>query len=284
MQMIAVAMYIDLENLPKGVDFDLLMNHAQGEDTQHIYAVKAAYGSAAALSKTYRQQLLDHNFLIVDTPHVTKRKNRADLIISIDAFERLLLNRPATDRYVFVTSDSDFSVVMDKLRAYGKQVWLVCRKADQAMKILARCCDRMLSIEDFIPPPPPPPPKSDPEKDRQAQRLFKQALRQIGTGGLPVGLSAVGVQMRKIDKEFDFKGTSFKRLTGLTTHFESAGVVRLGHSAKGVKQIEDVDDSQLEIEGLEPCSAMSSQTGAMVTANEFVESNVQNSGNGSVKR
>ncbi len=38
MQMIAVAMYIDLENLPKGVDFDLLMNHAQPEDTQHVSA------------------------------------------------------------------------------------------------------------------------------------------------------------------------------------------------------------------------------------------------------
>jgi hypothetical protein len=221
--------------------------------------------------------------LIVDTPHIAKKKNRADLIISIDAFERLLLNRPAIDRYVFVTSDSDFSVVMDKLRAYGKQVWLVCRKADQAKKILARCCDRMLSIEDFIPPPPPPPPRTDPAKDRQAKRLFKQALRQIGTDGLPIGLSAVGVQMRKIDKDFDFKGTSFKRLTGLTTHFEIAGLVRLGHDAKGVMQIEDVDDSRLEIEGIEPGNKMSLQTAAMATTNEIVKSNIRNSGNGNVE-
>ena len=129
-------MYIDLENLPKGVDFDLLMERAASDTTKYVYAVKAAYGSAVALPKQYRQQLLDHNFQIVDTPHIAKKKNRADLIISIDAFERLHLNRPSIDRYVFVTSDSDFSVIMDKLRIYGKQVWMICRKADQAKKIL----------------------------------------------------------------------------------------------------------------------------------------------------
>jgi hypothetical protein len=248
METTALAMYIDLENLPKGVDFDLLMEQAASDTAKYVYAVKAAYGSAVALPKQYRQQLLDHNFQIVDTPHIAKKKNRADLIISIDAFERLHLNRPSIDRYVFVTSDSDFSVIMDKLRIYGKQVWMVCRKADQAKKILSRCCDQMLSIEDFIPPPPLPAPKVDVEKDRLAERLFKEALRQIGTGNLPVGLSTVGTQMKKIHQGFDFKSTRFKRLTDLTVHFENAGVVRLGTNAKGLTQIEDVDDAKLEDE------------------------------------
>jgi len=249
MSSIAVAMYLDLENLPAGVDFDLLLNQFGSHEARCLYAVKAAYGSTTSLAKGYRQQLLDHNFLIVDTPHIARKKNRADLIISIDAFERLLVGRPAIDRFVFVTSDSDFSVIMDKLRAYGKEVWLVCRKADHANKSLANSCDRMLWVEDFIPPPPPPPPKASSEKDQVAQRLFKQVLREIGTSGLPIGLSTIGSQMRKIDKHFDFKGTSFKQLTVLAVHFEKAGVVRLGRSAKGMAQIEDVDDSQLGIEG-----------------------------------
>jgi hypothetical protein len=175
-QVISVAMYIDLENLPKNVNLDLLMDLAHDDGTQYSYALKAAYGNTASLCKGYRQQLLDHNFLIVDTPHVAQKKNRADLIISIDAFERALLNRPAIDRYVFVTSDSDFSVVMDKLRAYGKQVWLVCRKNDQARKILASCCDGMRSIEDFIPSPPPPLPPRPKKAPKQApEKAPKQA-------------------------------------------------------------------------------------------------------------
>jgi hypothetical protein len=258
-----LAMYVDLENLPKGVDFDRLMERAAGGTTKHVYAVKAAYGSAAALSKQYREQLLDHNFLIVDTPHVANKKNRADLMISVDAFERFHINLPSIDRFVFVTSDSDFSVIMDKLRIYGKQVWMVCRKTDQAKKILSCCCDRILSVEDFIPPPPVPPPASSPkpplpatpppkppkidvEKDRLAERLFKEALYHIGSGNLPVGLSAVGMQMRKLHQGFDFKRTRFKKLTALAVHFENTGVVRLTNNARGPIQIVDVDDSNLD--------------------------------------
>ena len=241
METTALAVYIDLENLPAGVDFDRLMDMITSETARHVYGVKAVYGSVAALPKPYRQQLVDHNFQIVDTPHIVAKKNRADLMISIDAFERFHLNSPPIDRYVFVTSDSDFSVIMDKLRGYGKQVWMVGPRADQAKKILAHCCDLLLSIEDFIPPAPPPPPPAptyDVEKDRLAQRLFKQALRQLGTGSLPVGLSTLSMQMRKLHQGFDFKRTRFKRLTDLTVFFQSAGVVRLGTNAKGSTQIE----------------------------------------------
>ena len=91
----ALAIYIDLENLPKRVDFDRMMDMAASETTKHVFAVKAAYGSANALPKQYRQQLIDHNFQIVDRPHIVNKKNRADLMISIDAFERLHLNCPA---------------------------------------------------------------------------------------------------------------------------------------------------------------------------------------------
>jgi hypothetical protein len=247
-QTIAIAMYLDFENLPKRVDFSSLMSRTQSGGAPCVFSVKAAFGSVTSLPKGYRQQLRDNNFLIVDTPHVAKKKNRADLLISIDAFERLLLGRPAIDRFVFVTSDSDFSVIMDKVRAYGKEAWLVCRKADQAKKILGRSCDRMLVIEDFLRPLLPQRRTVDPERDLLANRLFKQVLRKIGMSRLPVDLSVVGGQMREIDSSFNFKETSFKQLTKLAAHFEKAGMLRLGYHDNGVTKIEDMDDLQLEIE------------------------------------
>jgi hypothetical protein len=240
-----------------------LMEHAACEGTEYFYAVKSAYGSAAAVSKAYRQQLLDHNFQIVDTPHVADRKNRADLLISVDAFERLHIGSPPIDRYIFVTGDSDFSVIMDRLRAYGKQVWLICPKADRTKRILARCCDRMLFIESFVPPQPaaaaapapprPRPPSSanlDPAKHQLAKQLFQRVLRQIGPGGLPIGLPTVGMHMKNLHPGFDFRQSGFKRLTDLATHFEKAGLIRLGVTAKGMRQVEDMDDSWLEIDAL----------------------------------
>ena len=54
METTALAVYIDLENLPLGVDFDRLMDMAASETARHVFAVKAVYGSAAALPKQYR--------------------------------------------------------------------------------------------------------------------------------------------------------------------------------------------------------------------------------------
>lgn len=77
-------------------------------------------------------------------------KNRADLILSVEAFESLFLNNPDISLYVFITSDTDFTVVMDKLRKYGKNVMLVTRKQDKEKMVFVSCCDRILSIEDYF--------------------------------------------------------------------------------------------------------------------------------------
>jgi hypothetical protein len=68
--------------------------------------------------------------------------------------------------------------------------------------------------------------------------------------------------------DFDFKGTRFKRLSGLTADFEKAGVVRLGRNAKGVTQIEDVDDSQLGIEDHVPSKSGSRASVTLMAADE----------------
>ena len=140
---------------------------------------------------------------------------------------------------------------MDKLRGYGKEVWMIGPRADQAKRLLARCCDLLLCIEDFIPPAPPPPhpaPTYDVEKDRSVQRLFQQALRELAENGLPVDISAIGTRMRKLQKSFDLKRTRFKRLTDLAIFLEHEGVVRLGTNAQGARQIEIVADSKVENE------------------------------------
>ena len=245
----ALAVYIDLENLPAGVDFDRLMDMAASETASHVFALKAAYGSVAALPKRYRQQLVDHNFQLVNTPHIAQKKNRADLMISVNALDRFHLNNPPIDRYVFVTRDSDFSVIMDKLRSHGKEVWMIGPRADQAKRLLARCCNLLLSIEDFIPPPPPPPaPAYNVEKDRLVQQLFKESLRQIGPGGLPINISLLSMQMRKTQRGFELKRTRFKRFTDLVVFFQDAGVLRLGTNATGDMRIEHIDASKLDDE------------------------------------
>jgi len=122
---------------------------------------------------------------------------------------------------------------------------VICRKADRAKDILGRCCDKMLAVEDFIAPPPPPAPAIDAVKTERAKRLFQQALVQIGSENLPISLSTLGVHMRKLDQEFDFKQTGFKRLSDISAHFQALGIVQVGTSTKGISQIVSVDGDQL---------------------------------------
>lgn len=247
-----LALYIDLENLPADLDVDALMQSISMEDPHGlncIYAVKAAYGSAEVVPKELKNKLRDNNFHIVDTPHISKKKNRADLIISVDAFERLYLNNPSINRFIFVTSDSDFSVVMDKLRAYGKQVWLVCRKSDEAKSILAKSCDNMLLIEDFSASTVSRPERA--ENDEAARSLLSEALSYVDPNQLPVKFSTLAGKMKQIDPSFDIKTTSYKKFKTLVSKFEKQGRVTVGTDEDGYPQIVDIEYSEPE-ESVEP--------------------------------
>src|SRR4030066_415499 len=153
MEQMFLAIFIDLNNSPSKIKLERLMNVlilSEQSNYNFIFAVKSAYGVLHSVSPEFRTELRDYNFSILETPRIGLKKNRADLFISIDAFETLYVNNPGIDRYIFVTSDSDFTVVMDKLRKYGKEVWLVCRTADET-KQLDRSFDvRHTSYKRFI--------------------------------------------------------------------------------------------------------------------------------------
>lgn len=241
MERCVIALYVDLENLPKDLDLESLMRTLVMEEPDaesSVFAVKAAFGSADVVPKSTRDQLRDNNFHIVDTPHVAQKKNRADLIISIDAFEKLYLDNPAISRFVFVTSDSDFSVIMDRLRAYGKEVWLICRKTDEAKAVLSHSCDNMLLLEDFTKTKTTVSERQD--VDKKAEALFLEALGFVDADRLPVKLAVVGHKMKLSDRSFDIKATSFKKLATLAAKFEEQGIIKIGMDEDNLPQIEDL--------------------------------------------
>lgn len=151
---IPIAIYFDLENIDKSFNVEKLMDSIS-ENLKDIgspnFAIKLACGDKAAIDK-FEEQLKDLNFTIQDTPHVAKSnlKNRADLILSLSAFENFYLNTPEIKLYIFITSDSDFTVIADILRKYGKDVWLVTKKEYSEKKLFSSCADKILAIENFF--------------------------------------------------------------------------------------------------------------------------------------
>jgi uncharacterized LabA/DUF88 family protein len=263
MEKIFLAIFIDIENIPSKLNLEVLMNSlilSEQSNYNFVFAHKATYGALNSISSELKTQLRDYNFSMQEKPHIGSKKNRADLFISIDAFETLYVNNPKIDRYIFVTSDSDFTVVMDKLRKYGKEVWLVCRKDDEERQILAKSCDKMLFLEDFY--------QSDSfsgldekakreyieDNDKKARELFKEVLSSIDLERLPYNISVINDRMKQLDKSFDIKYTSYKRFGELARYFEKSGIIRVDDQKLGFPTLIDIDLSRIEQENLSALS------------------------------
>jgi len=155
MNTISIAIYLDVENITGNISIEDLMDDIRlkvtnefGNVDKTVFALKKAIGDSKTL-KRFRNQLNDLNFIIQDTPHVVKKKNRADLIISVDALEKLHVDNPSFDLFVFLTSDSDYSIVMNTLRKYNKQVWLVATDEDSQRNIFKSSTDKILIVNDY---------------------------------------------------------------------------------------------------------------------------------------
>lgn len=235
-QMYNIAVYVDMENVAS-TDFALedLMSALLRADDDHncIFVIKAAYGNQTNGKKTLKEQLIDHNFTLIDTPKIGAEKNRADLFISLDAFETLYLGNPKIDRYCFLTSDSDFTVIGDRLRKYGKEVWLVCRRRDKDRAILAKAFDTLLFLEDFA--------RTQIKTfDDAIENLFVKALRNIDRNKLPVNVSTANNKMKEIDPSFDVSRTAYKNFMPLVKEMASRGHLRFTTSPSGENRITDI--------------------------------------------
>lgn len=262
-----IAVYIDLENVAGILDLDkMLQDIILEEDSEapeeYVFAVKFACGNTNSISKL-REQLINHNFDIREAPHISEKKNRADLIISLDAFEKLYLDKPSIDRFVFVTSDSDFSVIMDILRKYGKEVWLITKEVDAQRPIFTSCTDNIMALpqtkrsipekakrtspaKDKAPKKEGPAPMKEDEgplpKDHIAVSLFRKVLLSLNPSEEHL-LNPIANKMRQLDKSFKIKNTGYKKMTTLARELEKKGWYKTKRDADGHLMIIDLDVS-----------------------------------------
>ncbi len=263
-----IAVYIDLENVAGLLDLDkvlqdIILEEDKEAPEEYVFAVKFACGQTNSISKL-REQLINHNFDIREAPHISGKKNRADLIISLDAFEKLYLDKPSIDRFVFVTRDSDFSVIMDILRKYGKEVWLITQAGDAQRPIFTSCTDNIIVLPQPVKPvpkkqkkgaklreegqgPAEKKPQRDEEdggaKDRTAEELFKRVIISLDPSE-EHPLTAIANKMRQLDKSFKIKNTSYKKMTTLAKEFERKGWFKTIKNKDGHLMIIDLEISR----------------------------------------
>ena len=237
-----IAIYFDLENVDPKLDIGILLDSISlniEEEVQAVFAIKLACGRTEAIS-SFRDQLRDSNFDIREAPQVSKGnlKNRADLILSIEAFETLVHNKPEIDLYVFITSDTDFTVVMDKLRKYGKSVWLVTRNNVMNNKLFSTSSDLILSIEDnFIKE------TKDIKTDSSKKTLAIDGFSKEHVEGILKVLesfekdkwhpyTSFGSKLKNLYKDFTYKGKKQNSQSKLFEYLKEKGILDLDKKGK----------------------------------------------------
>lgn len=262
-----IAVYIDLENVAGILDLDvmiqdIILEESNKDSEDYIFAVKFACGNTNSITKL-RDQLNNYNFDIREAPHVTGKKNRADLIISLNAFEKLYLEKPSIDRFVFVTRDSDFSVIMDILRKYGKEVWLITQEGDEHRPIFRNCTDNIIviprkkplsqKVKPIVPKQKPTVAKininshknnneiiKEDTKDKIAKELFMKVLVRLDPSEKHL-LNGIANKMRQLDKSFKIRNTNYKKMATLAKEFENKGWLKTKKNKDGHLMITDLE-------------------------------------------
>ena len=245
---ILIAIYFDLENINKKLNINSLLDNISleiEEERQAVFAIKLACGNTDSIGN-FRPQLRDNNFEIREAPHVSEKniKNRADLILSMEAFETLVFNKPEIELYVFITSDTDFTVVMDKLRKYGKKVWLVTSDNTFSNKLFSNSSDKILNLNNSL--------SETEEENKKEQQIHKINIKGFSKehqkGIIQVlesfekdiwyPYSKFGTKIKNLFKDFSYKGKEYNSQTKLFKYLADKKII-------DIKKEENIDSFKL---------------------------------------
>lgn len=134
-----VALFIDADNAPaKKIDFIITELATYGS-----VMVRKAYGNwKEDRLKSWESVLLDYAIAPVQQFDYTKGKNATDMAMTIDVMD--LLSQGKIDVFCIVSSDSDFTPLVMRVKMEGKQV--IGFGEQKAPKSLVAACNKFLYL------------------------------------------------------------------------------------------------------------------------------------------
>lgn len=144
------ALMIDFDNVTLGIRSDLTkeLKHLLNSD---IIKGKVAVSRAYADWRRYHQYIVPLSESSIDLIFApafgTNKKNATDIRLAIDAME-LVFTRPEIGTFILLSGDSDFSMLVIKLKEYGKYVIGVGIR-ESASDLLIQNCDEYYSYSDL---------------------------------------------------------------------------------------------------------------------------------------
>ncbi len=188
---LTIAVFVDYDNIEIGLkstlrrDFDVSIPLDALKERGDIVA-KFAYANWGRQESAARQMAENAVQMVQRLPSPRGDKNGGDINLALDALEMAFTHRHV-NAFAIVSGDSDFIPLVNKLKEYGKTVFVVGGKAFTST-ILQQNCHEFISYESLLPDKPEPIPfeqrePRDGRGERRDRRDREAAAPAAGTNG-----------------------------------------------------------------------------------------------------
>ena len=238
------ALLIDFDNVTLGVrsEFTKELRTLLNSD---IIRGKVAVQRAYADWRRYPQYIVPLSESSIDLIFApafgSVKKNATDIRLAIDAME-LVFTRPEIGTFILLSGDSDFSMLVIKLKEYGKYVIGVGIR-ESASDILIQNCDEYYSYSDLAGLTK----EADtPSTQRDPWELVKEAAAQMHRNGDVMRSDRLKQVMQQIDANFDERNAGYNRFSKFV--IEAAN--------KGLIKVHKLDNGQFEVSPAQGAAAV----------------------------
>jgi len=249
-----IAVFVDYDNIEIGVkstlqrEFDVSLALNALKERGDVVA-KFAYANWARQEGATRQMAENAVQMVQRVPSPRGDKNAADINLALDALE-MAFTHDHVSAFAIVSGDSDFIPLVNKLKEYGKTVFVLGGKAFTST-ILQQNCHEFISYESMLDEPHQ---QHRPQRQQQAQQrparrrpapldtaqampLVERALQVVERRGLRPQLGLLKSTMLQLDAAFSEKAYGAGSFSDFVEKLKVAGYVEVSGS-EGRKFIE----------------------------------------------
>lgn len=235
-----IAVFVDYDNIEIGVkstlqrEFDVSLALNALKERGDIVA-KFAYANWGRQEGATRQMASNAVQMVQRVPSPRGDKNAADINLALDALE-MAFTHDHINAFAIVSGDSDFIPLVNKLREYGKTVFVVGGKAFTST-ILQQNCHEFISYESFLDEHQKPARQQSQRSGKQRRRapldvaqampLVERALQVVERRGLRPQLGLLKSTMLQLDATFSEKAYGASSFSEFTEKLKNAGYVNV---------------------------------------------------------
>lgn len=195
-----------------------------------VITYKRIYGDWTSTQLSgWKEKLLSNSITPIQQFSYTQGKNATDSAMIIDAMDILYTND--VDGFCIVSSDSDFTRLVSRLRESGKMV--IGMGENKTPEPFRKACDKFTILENLMTEQEPGTSKSENNHGRLSKERIQDAIIEMVMENLDsnkgTGLGEVGSRLVSLYPDFDVRSYGYNMLSKFLEEFPRIQLVKHGH-------------------------------------------------------